>query len=150
MISRTTDYALRAMVVLGTESQRCWRHLEIAKITQVPPGYLSKVMQSLARAELVTSQRGVNGGFTLSREPSRISVLEVVNAVDPIERINSCPLGLKAHGTNLCALHRKLDLALEMVEKAFATSTLADLIHEGSSSRVRPCDFPLKKSTSVR
>lgn len=150
MISQTTDYALRAMVVLGTESQRCWKHSEIAKITQVPPDYLSKVMQSLTRAGLVTSQRGVNGGFTLSRSPSEISVLEVVTAVDPIKRIHTCPLGLKAHGTNLCALHNKLDHALGMVEKAFATSILSDLIAEGDSTRVRPCDFPLKKKPASR
>jgi hypothetical protein len=47
--------------------------------------------------------------------------------LDPIERIRTCPLKIKAHGTTLCALHRKLDDAIATVEKAFAGSTLEEL-----------------------
>jgi Rrf2 family protein len=60
----------------------------------VPAGYLSKVLQSLGRAQLVNSQRGLHGGFTLARAPSELTVWEVIQAVDPLQRIRSCPLGL--------------------------------------------------------
>lgn len=94
----------------------------------MPAGYLSKVLQALARAKIVAGRRGLGGGFTL-REPAHlITVLDVVNAVDPIQRITSCPLGLKSHGRNLCPLHRKLDDALAHVERAFASTTLADVL----------------------
>ena len=76
-------------------------------------------MQSLTRAGLVKSQRGLNGGFTLAHDPEQLSILEVVNAVDPIQRYPECPLGIENHGRRLCPLHQRLDQAAAMVEKAF-------------------------------
>jgi Rrf2 family transcriptional regulator, nitric oxide-sensitive transcriptional repressor len=61
------------------------------------------------------------------RPPAEITVLEVVSAVDPLRRIRSCPLGLAAHGENLCPLHRKLDDAVRSVEEAFAATTIQSL-----------------------
>lgn len=58
----------------------------------------------------------------------------IVQAVDPIQRINSCPLGLKAHETRLCPLHRKLDDALKSVEEAFAETTLQDIVSAPTQS----------------
>lgn len=106
----------------------------MAKATRVPPGYLSKVLQALARGGLVESLPGRKGGFRLSRPANRLSVLEVINAVDPIQRIRSCPLKLESHGTNLCPLHRKLDTAMADVERAFADSTIADLLSDPTGS----------------
>ena len=67
---------------------------------------------------------------------------EVVQAVDPLRRITTCPLGLEAHGANLCPLHRRVDDALSLVEKSFRESTIADLINEPNSSRPL-CPFPV-------
>jgi Rrf2 family protein len=144
MISQTAEYALRAAVVLATESARSWSREELARITKVPSDYLSKVLQSMARAKVVTSVRGAHGGFKLSRAPDSISLLDIVNAVDPLERIRTCPLGIRSHGINLCPLHRRLDQAYAMVEKAFRASSLAELTLEASGSGPRPCDFPFK------
>ncbi len=134
MFSQTTEYALRAVVWLASQHDQPRTTREIAATTHVPAGYLSKVLQALGRADLVTSQRGLYGGFTLTKPPERISVLEVINAVDPIHRIDKCPLGLKSHGTQLCALHRQLDDAIAHIERVFATSTIADLLSEASGS----------------
>lgn len=101
----------------------------IAERTKVPQGYLSKVLRDLVVAELVTSQRGPNGGFTLAREPSRISMLDVVNAVDPIQRILKCPLGNPAH-VKLCPLHRRIDDALDTIEREFGKTSLAEVLAE--------------------
>jgi Rrf2 family transcriptional regulator, nitric oxide-sensitive transcriptional repressor len=62
-------------------------------------------------------------------------VLDVINAVDPIRRIRTCPLGLKSHGEQLCPLHRRLDNAMEMVEQAFAETTIAEMLAEPSENR---------------
>ncbi len=114
---------------------------QIAAATRVPSSYLSKVMQSLTRAGVVNSQRGLHGGFTLVKSPDDVSVWEVIDAVDPIQRIRFCPLGLQAHGIRLCPLHKRLDDALAMVETAFRDSTLGDLIREPSKSKPL-CEFP--------
>lgn len=135
MISRTAEYALRAIVCLADQEGRPLTTQQIAELTQVPAGYLSKVLQALGRGELVVSQRGLHGGFTLGRSSAEISVLDVVNAVDPIERIRKCPLGVKAHSGSLCPLHRRLDSAMEMVERAFAETTIAELLADPNQLR---------------
>jgi Rrf2 family protein len=90
--------------------------------------YLAKILQSLARAALVSARRGPGGGFVLSRPAAAISVLAVINAVDSVQRIRTCPLKLQAHAASLCPLHRKLDDALRSVEETFAATSLAELL----------------------
>lgn len=78
---------------------------------------------------------GIGGEMTLVKTPDELTILEVVNAVEPIQRIRQCPLGLSAHGVNLCPLHKRLDLALSMVETAFGSTTLGDVLREPSKSK---------------
>lgn len=139
MISRTAEYALRAAVLLADSDGQPRTGAQISAATQVPVDYLAKVMRELGRAKLVRSRRGLNGGFTLAEDPADISVLDVVNAVDPIERINSCPLGITGH-VDLCPLHRRLDEAIASVEQAFAETSVAELV--GGSAKGSLCRFP--------
>jgi Rrf2 family protein len=129
MLSQTAEYALRAIVYLSDQPDKPVTGQQLAKAAQVPAGYLLKVMQSLSRAGLVDAQRGKNGGFTLTAPPDRITILDVVNAVDPIRRIRSCPLGIPGH-ERLCPLHRRLDDALQHVERAFAATRISDLLRD--------------------
>ena len=68
-----------------------------------------------------------------------MTILDVINAVDPIERIERCPLGIAGH-TKLCPLHRRLDDAIAMVETAFASSTVAELVSDPRKRSL--CKFP--------
>ena len=129
MISQTAEYALRAIVYLADQSDAPQTTQQIAEVTRVPAGYLAKVMQGLSRAGLVHAQRGLHGGFTLAVPSTQLTVLDVVQAVDPLRRIEHCPLGLKGH-QSLCPLHRRLDNAVAMVEKALGASTIAELLAE--------------------
>lgn len=103
---------------------------DIAETMKVPRSYLAKVMQSLVKQGLVTSQRGLRGGFLLVKDPADIHLLEIVNAVDPIKRIESCPLSIPSHNPHLCPLHRRLDAAIASVEAAFASTTLQEILSE--------------------
>lgn len=131
IFSKTTEYALRAMAHCA-EAERAGSGAQtadaIASRTGVPLAYLGKVLQALSRAGLLSSQRGAGGGVRLARSAQEISVFEVVQAVDPIERILNCPLGLEAHSTHLCPLHAKMDSALAMVEESFKSTTLAQVL----------------------
>ena len=140
MFSQTVEYALRTVLHLAAEGKSC-RTAEIAEVTQVPRAYLSKVIQALSQAGIVQSQRGAGGGVALAKPAVHLTILEVVNAVEPVQRIRSCPLNLAAHGANLCPLHRRMDQALETVEKALRDSTLAEVLAEPTKS-VPLCDFP--------
>ena len=131
MISNTAEYALRAVVCMARSPREGrWTVHDIHNATEVPEGYLSKVMQHLARAGIVQSQRGRTGGFQLARPVEELSVLEVINAVDPLQRIHHCPLGLPEHEDELCALHRRVDREMQRVEQAFGQTTFAELISE--------------------
>ncbi|MBL8746542.1 MAG: Rrf2 family transcriptional regulator [Phycisphaerae bacterium] len=140
MFSSTAEYALRAVVQLATQPENALTAQAIAKVTRVPAGYLSKILQDLAKAGIVNSQRGPNGGFTLASRPDRLTVLDVVNAVDPIRRITDCPLGLPEHGKNLCRLHRRLDDAIALVETSFREATIQDMMSPSRSGT--RCLFP--------
>ncbi|HVP62228.1 MAG TPA: Rrf2 family transcriptional regulator [Myxococcaceae bacterium] len=135
MLSQTTEYALRLVVQLAAQHDRPVTIPELARTTRIPEDYLAKVLRQLARAGLVRSQRGPNGGSTLARAPEEVSVLDVVQAVDPLKRIEVCPLGLRSHGANLCPLHRRLDQAIASVEAAFRQSSLAEILEDPRGSR---------------
>lgn len=142
MISQTVEYALRAVVYLAGQAPAARTTDQVARATRVPKAYLSKVLQGLARAGVVHSQRGVGGGMALVKGPEELTILEVVNAVEPVRRIRECPLGLKSHGVRLCPLHRRLDEAMAAFEDAFRRTTLAEVLAEPSTS-VPLCDFPM-------
>jgi Rrf2 family protein len=134
MFSQTVEYALRAVVHLAAEAPEARTTDQIAVATRVPKAYLSKVLQGLSRAGVVHSQRGIGGGMTLTKDPAALTILEVVNAVEPLGRIRECPLGLATHGVRLCPLHRRLDNALASVEAAFRETTLAEILAEPTGS----------------
>jgi Rrf2 family protein len=142
MFSQTVEYALRAVVQLAGAAPDAQTTEQIARATKVPQAYLSKVLQSLVQAGIVRSQRGIGGGMALVKPPAELTILEVVNAVDPIRRIRTCPLELAAHGINLCPLHRRVDNALALVEDAFRSTTLQEILDEPNPSRPL-CDFPM-------
>jgi Rrf2 family nitric oxide-sensitive transcriptional repressor len=136
MISTTAEYALRATVFLAEHPGSAYTLPQLAEVTKVPAGYLSKVMQGLRKAGIVLSQRGIYGGFTLARHPSEFTMYDIIQAVDPIKRITKCPMGLKAHCAKLCPLHQRLDDTAALMEKQFRESPLTQvLIHHSFSPR---------------
>jgi Rrf2 family protein len=139
MLSQTAEYALRAVVYLASQAARPVTTLELAEAAKVPAGYLSKVLQTLSRTGIVSAQRGKRGGFSLARPSAKLTLLEIVNAVDPPARILKCPLNLKSHRARLCPLHQRLDEAAVMVEHAFGRTTIAGLLAESRSSRKPLC-----------
>lgn len=139
MLSKTAEYALRAVACLAVEAERPVAAESLAEQTQVPRRYLHKVLQDLVQANLVHSRSGPGGGYVLTQSRDEISILDVVNAVAPLERIRHCPLGLPSH-TSLCPLHKELDRAYAATEAAFSRVTIGALL-ESSSDVIPLCDM---------
>ncbi len=135
MLSKTAEYALRAVACLGSRVGNSVSADQLAVETKVPRRYLTRVLQDLAAAGLVTSRPGPGGGYELCSDTNTLTILDVVNTVAPVERIRSCPLGLKSH-TSLCPLHAELDKAYAATEAAFASVTIRELVE--SASPIQP------------
>ncbi len=140
MFSRTVEYALRAIVFLANQSDD-QNVRQIAEATKVKKPYLAKVLHQLARHQLIRSKRGKQGGFSLVKLPSELTIWDVVQAIEPIRRIRHCPLELDAHRTKLCSLHKKLDEALEQIEIVFTSTTIAEILQDPNPSKPL-CPFP--------
>ncbi|OYP33889.1 Rrf2 family transcriptional regulator [Rhodopirellula sp. MGV] len=132
MLSKTAEYALRSVVCLANRRGEAASADKLAAETKVPRRYLTRVLQDLAAGGLVGSRPGPGGGYVLSKPIAEVTILDVVNLVDPIERIRQCPLGLKTHHT-LCPLHAELDRAYAQAEQAFGNVTLEDLLNSTTS-----------------
>ncbi len=135
MLPKTAEYALRAVVWLARPGDQTESADRLAEHTKVPRRYLHTVLQELVRAKLVRSQPGPGGGYALDRTARTITILDVVNAVAPLERIRRCPLGLRSH-TRLCPLHKELDEVYAATEKALGRVTIAQLVD--STSEIVP------------
>lgn len=134
-VSQTAEYALRSVVWLAQKPGEPQTTQQLADGTQVSVSYLPKVLQPLGRANILTSQRGINGGYSLDRDPEDLTVLEVINCVDPIQRIKRCPLRLETHTGGLCPLHRMLDDSIAATEQQFGSMTIANLLRQDTGMK---------------
>lgn len=128
MLNQTAEYALRAITCMAHEPGRFLSASELSETTRVPPDYMAKVLRQLAATDLVIARRGMNGGYSLGRDRVEITLLEVINAISPVERISTCPMGIKGHAGRLCPLHTCLDRAMEQIEAIFGGVTLDDVV----------------------
>ena len=149
MFSQTQEYALRAVIYLArAKDEGPIGVAVVAEATKVPPSYLAKVLQMLVAADILASRRGVGGGFSLVADPDLLSPLAVINAVDPIRRIESCPLGLVSHGINLCPLHHRLDGALAHIEAVLDEASISEMMVPGKRPQpLLETEPPKKRAT---
>jgi Rrf2 family protein len=140
MFSQTAEYALRAVACLARRAGEPMTTRQIADASRVPAGYLAKILQALARAGVVTGQRGLNGGFLLAKRPEELTMLDVVRVADGSHRITACPLGIPEHAPNLCPLHQRLDDAVAQAEQTLGGVLIADVLGEPLCSARPPCD----------
>jgi Rrf2 family protein len=136
MLSGTAEYALRATLYVaqhgaGGEYVRADR---IAEAIGVPRNYLSKILHALARAGILTSTRGPQGGFRLKVDPDRLPIYRVIEPFDTIAPGPSCILGRPECGDhNPCPAHTRWKTISEQVRAFLHGTTLGDLLREEGS-----------------
>lgn len=134
MFSQTVEYALRAMVYLAANHPHALTAQRIAEHVRVPERYLSKVMRHLVLAGLLKSRRGPTGGFFLARSAADISMLAVIEALEPLPRIEKCPLDNPKH-SGLCPMHKRLGAAYDLIRRELGRSTLREVSDDSNPSR---------------
>lgn len=149
MFSQTTEYALRAMACLALYPDQLVATGTLAQKTKVPSNYLAKVLQQLGGAGFIEGRRGVGGGYKLARSASEINLVQIINSVGRLKRIESCPLGLENHGTRLCPLHRTMDHATAMIIDMLKDVSLKDLLGDEQNPTKPLCDRQTMATLSV-
>lgn len=130
MITTTGEYALRAMAYMAQIPQGQYvLAKDMGKELGIPPNYLSKVLQALTRQGLLESMRGRNGGFCMDRPPEEICLFEILAAVEPMRRYETCILGQKkCCDETACPIHFTWKEARDKVLSMFQKTPLTMLI----------------------
>lgn len=129
MLSRTAEYALRAVLAIAEGGGQPVGAARLADTLGIPGNYLSKVLHQLARAGVLDSTRGKWGGFTLARPASRIPLLEVVGSVDEVTGNRTCLLGRSVCSDHHpCAAHERWKEVSEKSAAFFRETMVADLV----------------------
>jgi len=105
-ITRETDYAIRCVLYLSGKEEAVIRADEISRAMSVPKSFLSKILQKLTKAGVITSFRGVKGGFRLAKKPRQISLLDVIEAIEGPAAMNRCALDASScNFSGTCTVH---------------------------------------------
>ena len=139
MLSSTSDYALRAILVLARASDdRPLRADEIARATGSPANYLAKTLNALAKAGLVRSTRGPFGGFVLAVPAAELSLAQVIDCFDEPRPQTRCLLGsAPCNLRHPCVAHQRWTAIRNARRAALADTTVADLLG-GSAATAEP------------
>ncbi|GAB6170641.1 Rrf2 family transcriptional regulator [Paradesulfitobacterium aromaticivorans] len=131
-INQATDYAFRTVLFLAKQRDSYLvMAQDIAKSEVIPMRYLLKIMPSLIKAGIVTSVRGVGGGYVLAKDAREITLLEVLEAVEgPIE-LNRCLLDpdlCSKKGSATCEIHAAMAKIQSRLRRDFQSYVVADLV----------------------
>jgi Rrf2 family protein len=146
MLTKTTDYALRALIYLAHDPEDGYHQThDLAEILNVPSNYLGKILQLLGRKRIVESVRGANGGFRLARLPEQIRLYDVLEALDALPHNPECPLISGGRQIELCKLHRSFAFVASTYIRFLKTNTLQDMLQPNSLPATCPGPAHLPK-----
>jgi Rrf2 family protein len=134
-LTRGGEYGIRGVLYLAQQTDGKVSMLSaIAKTQDVPPRFLAKIFQALAKAGVVKSHRGAKGGFSLARPASEITVRDVIEAVEGPVFLNVCLAGPgECTRDQICPMHAMWADAQEKMMSVLASSNFADLAKSAAS-----------------
>lgn len=128
-LSTTTSYAIQALTSLAAPDFPRAMIADIARRAGVPAAYLAKIMKRLNDAGIVDSKRGSKGGIWLARAPEKISLLEIMNAVDGADYLDGCLLGREiCSDKRACPTHAFWKPLRAKIRAQLASLTLAEIL----------------------
>jgi len=132
-LTRAAEYAIRCLIHLSRQGQGVLTsRQEIARQAEIPPHFLAKIAQDLAKAGLIEIRQGARGGYLLARDPAAISLLEVVETMIGEITLNDCvgrPAGCKE--SSQCAVHRVWLEARDQLRQTLRRVSFDQLLGEG-------------------
>lgn len=130
MFSTSCHYGLQAMLYIAHHANE-GKNIELTRISEsqdIPKHFLSKVLQLLVRAKLLVSMKGPTGGFRLGRPADKITLIQIIEAIDGLDVFNTCGMGFKkCDDQHPCPIHHDYKKVRDQVQKLFTEKTLLDL-----------------------
>lgn len=138
-LTKKADYgliSLKHIAMFGKERPASTK--EMAEAYGIPAPILSKVLQRLVREGFLLSEQGVNGGYRLARDPSLITALEVIRAIDgPVLLTNCFSLAGECEISSCCNVREPLRKVHERIQQVLESITIADLSEDAPPGKVR-------------
>lgn len=130
LFSKQCDYAIQAMLYLALKPQGTVVAMkELTKKLHLPYHFVSKILQRLTHTGLVTSLKGPTGGFALSTPAEKISLYEIVEAVDGVQSLTTCVLGFPdCSGTNPCGMHHERSKLRDSTRSLLLKQNIASMV----------------------
>lgn len=128
-IKRKTDYAIRSILYFCEKKNRMADVNEIARKKLIPKIFLAKILQRLSKKGIVKSSKGKGGGFYLLKDPSSLTLMEVIEAMQGPISINLCAIDKrKCKLSNVCTVHPVWVNLRKEIEKKFKRITFKELV----------------------
>jgi Rrf2 family protein len=135
MLSNSCRYGIRAIIYLANQPTSAGK-IGIKKISsdlELPTPYLAKILQQLAKQKILSSSKGPHGGFSLLKDPKKISLLDIVTSIDGMDIFTDCVMHNGAcvsvdDSQNKCPLHNDYELIRKNIIKLFSNKTIYDLV----------------------
>lgn len=152
MLTKTADYALRALLVLARHGRGRWLPADtIAELTGTPPNYTSKTLYALARAGMLRSMRGPTGGFALAMDAAEITIASIADVFAEPATTPACLLGARpCNSEHPCAAHDQWVRMTTAAREPLRTTTVADLLVDAEPVELPPSEgrIPLRSGAA--
>jgi len=134
MLSNTSKYAIRATIYIALNATPGARVgiKKIAADLDIPSPFLAKILQILVKRRILSSNKGPNGGFGLTRDSDKISLYEIVTVIDGDDVFRQCLISMRTCNENniACALHHQYEPIRKQMTRLFREQTIDDLARD--------------------
>lgn len=153
MFSQTSEYAIRALQILAEYPAGEYVLVgTLANRAGLPHHYLSKILQNMVRVQILESRKGSRGGFRLASPPDEVTLYDIVNAIENLNKIRRCLLGQAVcDDERACPLHAFWGKQSESYLATLRNTTLGDLLRfkppnaSGDDESAPESDAPAKQ-----
>ncbi|MCI2228108.1 Rrf2 family transcriptional regulator [Polaribacter sp. MSW13] len=133
MLSKASKYAITAVLYLTNSSNKQHKlgSKQIAKALDIPAPFLAKTLQELTKKKIISSVKGPNGGFYLSKENENNTLFDIIACIDDVEKFNDCYLGqFECNEDKPCVVHHLyFPFKNELINK-LKTKTILEMSNE--------------------
>lgn len=130
-ITNAAEYAIRAILKMAMNPEKVYTATELFVDIEAPQKFLSKILQKLAQRKILTSTRGIKGGFKLKKPIDTLTLFDIIEAIDGPIGLNKCLIdGYECSREKYCPVHIVWEEAQGELKKVLTKKTLKNLVDE--------------------